>query len=128
MKDFEIISREITNIDFLENNNTIERLDIRFNKITDINIIKTMKSLKFIDLIGNRISDLSVLKTLNLEESNNSLYQNIYINVDVIQGQKVEIEVPQIVKDIMNPNDDFYLNNLKIDQNSTINYANTEKF
>ena len=127
LKDFEIISREITNIDFLENNNTIERLDIRFNKITDINIIKTMKSLKFIDLIGNRISDLSVLKTLNLEESNNSLYQNIYINVDVIQGQKVEIEVPQLVKDIMNPNDEFYLNNLKIDQNSTINYANTEK-
>ena len=112
---------KIENVDFLRDNESIEELDVSNNAITNVDALETMKNLKGINISNNNIQDLSVVKRLNLQtdEYYSELRQNIKLNVEIGQGENTEIELPQLIKDMMNPNDEFYLNNLQISQYST---------
>ena len=111
---------KIENVDFLRDNESIEELDISDNAITNINALETMKNLKGINISNNNIQDLSVVKRLNLQtdEYYSELYQNLKLNVEIEQGESTEIELPQLIKDMMNPDDEFYLSNLQISRSA----------
>ena len=111
---------KIENVDFLRDNESIEELDISDNAITNIDALETMKNLKGINISNNNIQDLSVVKRLNLQtdEYYSELYQNLKLNVEIEQGESTEIELPQLIKDMMNPDDEFYLSNLQISRSA----------
>ena len=128
---------KIENVDFLNGNESIEKLDISYNDIDNIDVLETMKNLKSINISGNNIKDLGIIKKIGIQKFDSCyLYQNIKLNVEIEQSGNAEIELPQIIKDMMNPNDELYLNNLQISRSarfegndiepiSTINAENT---
>ena len=129
---------KIENVDFLNGNENIEELDISYNNIDNIDVLETMKNLKSINISYNNIKDLGIIKKIGIQKFDSCyLYQNLKLNVEIEQGGNAEIELPQIIKDMMNPNDELYLNNLQISRSarfegndiepiSTINAENTK--
>ena len=119
---------KIENVDFLKDNDSIEELDISNNYLTNIDVLETMKNLKGINISYNNIQDLTVVKRLNLQTDKyySELRQSIKLKAEVEQGESIEIDLPQLIKDMMNPNDEFYLNNLQISQYSIFGYDSIE--
>ncbi len=117
----------LDNIEFLRGNQTIETLNISSNNLTNIDVIETISNLKEIDICSNKINDLSVIKrNLNLIQNNSDISQYFTYNIEGISGQKLEIELPQTLKDAMNPDDVLYIDNLNINQSATVYYNDSE--
>ena len=99
---------DITDINFLKDNNYIEYLDLFENKLTDISVINTMKKLKHIVIRDNNIQDVSLLEESSLIDNEQISQEIILEGYEVIQEQTLEIELPQTIKSIFNPDSRFY--------------------
>ena len=109
----------IKDIEFLNNNQTIENLNITNNGIKDITPISTMKSLKSISIYGNNIQDMSVLENSSLIAEYMNMSQDLVIeNQEIEEGQTIEIELPQTVKSCFDSNSSFYMKDAKISKDS----------
>ena len=110
----------LKNIDFLKNNEIIEMLDVSGNRIEDISVIETMSNLQELHVQYNNIQDITILRNTKFldKEGYNNIAQNIKFEVEAISGEKIELELPKTIKAALDTNDeDFYINNLQINQN-----------
>ena len=108
LRNLTINNLELKNIDFLENNNYIENLNVYSNEITDISVVNTMKNLKQISISNNNIQDVSILEDSSLIDNEQINQKIVFDNLEAIQGQTLEIDLPQTVKSMFNPDSRFY--------------------
>ena len=116
----------LTDLEFLRGNQTIETLNVSYNKITNIDAIATMSNLKTVSLQENNIEDLSVIKSRPTLLENTSAQQLINCEAEGMSGQEIEVELPQIAKDILNSQDIFYISDLSLAQFASISHNTTE--
>ena len=116
LKDLEIRwSSSLSNIDFLRGNNSIEILNIEDDKIEDISPVLEMSKLQTLYCAGNNIQDISVLENTRLLDREYNQSQSLLINdVLVEKGKSIEVELPQTIKQIFNPNSKFYIQNAEL--------------
>ena len=62
LKNLSLTYMDLTDIEFLRNNNYLETLDVSGNDLTDISVIKTMKNLNNAYFQYNNIQDVTSLK------------------------------------------------------------------
>ena len=76
-----------------------------------------MKKVNGINISGNRITDLSMLENSELLENSNQYFsQNIiYDDIFIEEGKILEIEVPEIINELYNPNSSFYTANAYVE-------------
>ena len=127
VKMLDVSNNQLAEINAIRENKKIETLNIENNLLTDIEIITTMKNLKNIYIEGNRIEDLSLVKGSEIIANAYSIRQEYEINLELNGGEIKEIELPKFIKDCLNENDEFYIENLNIYQDTTLDYNTYEK-
>ena len=106
---------EMTNIDFLKENNYIEKLNVEYDGIEDISPVLTMRKLQTLECSGNNIQDITVLEGTTLFDEVDSAQQYLrFNNIIVNKGEKVEIDLPQTVIQMFNQNSKFYVQNANV--------------
>lgn len=109
----------IEDITVLKDNAKIEKLDVSNNKIKDISVIETMTGLKSLKIENNRIEDLSILENSTLLNETYYAYQDIYMNnINVLEGEKIEVDTPKIIRDCFDANNQFYIQNAEVTSTS----------
>lgn len=127
LKNITLDGMRLEDISFLQGNETIEYLSIPNNNIKNIDIILTIKNLKYLIIYGNNISDLSILEGSTLLQNSWEIRQSIETEqLEVFQGEKLEIDVPYIVKQAMDSNSSFYMEGLEIVNKSYQDEKNTK--
>ena len=119
-------SDRLTDLEFLRENQTIKTLNVSNNKITNIDAIGTMNSLETVSLQENNIEDLSVIKNRPTLLENTSAQQQINYEAEGMSGQEIEVELPQIAKDILNSKDVFYIKDVSLAQFASISHNTSE--
>lgn len=116
LKELEITNNsEMTNIDFLKENNYIEKLNVEYDGIEDISPVLTMRKLQTLECSGNNIQDITVLEGTTLFDEVDSAQQYLrFNNIIVNKGEKVEIDLPQTVIQMFNQNSKFYVQNANV--------------
>ena len=127
VKMLDVSNNQLAEINAIRENKKIETLNVENNLLTDIEIITTMKNLKNIYIEGNRIEDLSLVKGSEIIANAYSIRQEYEINLELNAGEIKEIELPKFIKDCLNENDEFYIEDLNIYQDTTLDYNTYEK-
>ena len=90
-------------------------MNIEDDKIEDISPVLEMSKLQTLYCAGNNIQDISVLENTRLLDREYNQSQSLLINdVLVEKGKSIEVELPQTIKQIFNPNSKFYIQNAEL--------------
>ncbi len=85
-----------------------------------------MNSLETVSLQENNIEDLSVIKSRPTLLENTSAQQQINYEAEGMSGQEIEVELPQIAKDILNSKDIFYIKDVSLAQFASISHNTSD--
>ena len=113
VKTLNLKSNQIDSIECLRGNNTIEQLDISANEIRDISALLSMNKLMMVSISGNRIEDISILEDTQLLDDMYACDQYYtYDNMQALQGEKLEIDLPKTIQKCYDENSQFYIEDL----------------
>lgn len=123
LKILSISNNQISSLSELEGLNGLENLNINKNQINDVSSLVKCSNLKYLYMDNNYITNFEDLKNLSNLEKYSAYNQTITVEIkEKITGEKVEVPLPDLYRNLYDSNSFIYHKNLKTEVTGATEY------
>lgn len=128
LKILSVSNNQISTLSELEGLNGLENLNINKNQINDVSSLAKCSNLKYLYMDNNYITNFEDLRNLSNLEKYSAYNQTITVEIkEKITGEKVEVPLPDLYRDLYDSNSFIYHENLKTEVVGATEYEISEE-